>query len=404
MIHHARILVAFRVSAAACSAVWLLLAARWLPQKDFGDLALLLALAVVAAAGSDLGYSVSLPASVRRTPEAAGTTLRLALRHRVLAGSLAAGAAAAFYWVASDSPDVLAAGAIGVSVVATSVHTACSAAMRGENRVVPEALGEFVSRVGVLAIGAAGLAGGLGLSYAAGLYAVADVVVATVLFRTASAAYGHRRGPVARSSGRAALAVGLPLGTAYWRIDVWFVGVLGSAREVALYGAAYRLLDGLLLPASASSSFIPGEVASTDPREGWARMKRLLLFGLALTTVPAVVVIASAGAMLKVLFGTEYVPAEHALIVLMIAAVPSVLVIGATQALGVLRPAALPALMGGALFCNIGLNLWLIPDYGAAGAAWATLVCQVLLAAALVLQLRGRGPAREIHVPVIRET
>lgn len=397
----AHVLIGARVAAAACSALWLLLAARWLPQDQFGDLALLLALGVIAVACSDLGYSVSLPASIRRAPGSANGQLRTALAHRAVAGCIAGLSVIGGYWIASADPSIGASTAIAVSVLSTAVHTACAAGMRGENHVVPESLAELLSRVAILAAGSVGLALGRGLLFAAVLYALADVVVAVALVFAARRRFGSRREPAARASGRAALAIGLPLGTAYWRIDVWLIGVMAGPKEVALYGAAYRLLDGLLLPPSATGSLIPGEVATAERGNEWRAMRQLALLGGALATIPAVVVMITSERTLEVLFGPQYGEGSAALFALMVAAGPSALVIAATQAVGVVRPSVLPALMAGALVANVTLNLWLIPIHGATGAAWSTVVCQVALGVALVVQLASRAGARQVDVPVV---
>jgi O-antigen/teichoic acid export membrane protein len=57
------------------------------------------------------------------------------------------------------------------------------------------------------------------------------------------------------------------------------------------------------------------------------------------------------------------------------------------------RPTRLALVWSVALVANVGLNLVLIPHAGAAGAAWATLICQLAAGIWLVHDTRASGRA-----------
>jgi O-antigen/teichoic acid export membrane protein len=149
-------------------------------------------------------------------------------------------------------------------------------------------------------------------------------------------------------------------------------------REVARYGAAVRLVDGLnWLPVAVGTVLLPAlsRLRADDPE----RTRRLIRQGyrfLALGIFPAAALGTLAGGfILATLFGPSFRSAGGAFAVLLWAHFFAASWVLARQVLvaedrgGYL---SLLALIAGVV--NVGLNFWLIPEYGALGAAWASLV------------------------------
>lgn len=209
-----------------------------------------------------------------------------------------------------------------------------------------------------------------------------------------------------RALWRPLMKVAVPLGiasiliTIYYQIDQVLLLQLSSAEEVGIYGAGYRFLSPLLLlPAAVMSSFFP--VLSAVHAHDAERVRRLVQRAAELLAVISLPVLATtialAGPIVNVLFGAQFAGTAEVLPVLMIAFVS--ICFGSLA--GFLAPLlnlnwrlAIYSAIGAA--ANIGLNVWLIPKYGALGSAWVTVVTEVLtmtlmLGTALVaLRLRIR--------------
>jgi len=200
--------------------------------------------------------------------------------------------------------------------------------------------------------------------------------------------------------------IALPLGIAsvlisvYYQIDAVLLFQLADAEEAGIYGAAYRFLAPLLfIPAAVMSSFFPvlSAVYASDPD----RVRRLVQIAadyMAVISLPVLAVtVALSDQIIDLLYGPAFADSAAVLPILMLAFVS---ICYGTLA-GFLAPLlnlhwrlALYSGLGAA--ANIGLNVLLIPRYGALGSAWSTVATEVLtmtlmLGTALVaLKLRIR--------------
>ena len=95
-----------------------------------------------------------------------------------------------------------------------------------------------------------------------------------------------------------------------------------------------------------------------------------------------------APSLLRVVFGGGYVAGTASLRVLGAATVVTAATTVLAQVHAVWRPVRLAKVWLVALVANVGLNLVLIPHFAAAGAAWATLLCQLGAAVVLVHDTR----------------
>jgi len=184
------------------------------------------------------------------------------------------------------------------------------------------------------------------------------------------------------------MKVAIPLGiaslliTIYYQIDAVLLLKLSNPFETGQYGAAYRFLSPLLLlPAAVMSSFFP--VLSAVHKHDPDRVRRLVQRAaelLAMISLPILAVtLVLSGPIVHVLLGPHNERAAQVLPILMIAFVS--ICFGSLA--GFLAPLlnlnwrlAIYSAIGAA--ANVGLNVWLIPRYGALGSAWVTVITEVL--------------------------
>ena len=377
-----------RILAALLSWIWLVVAARHLTVEEFGNLALLLAIGAVVSVVGDLGLPLVLMKHVTEDQRTAWTALTVTVRKRLVAGAVASAlATAAFAATSAPGGSLLLPAVYAVSIVSTTVHTSVSAALRAVGSARAEAVNEAVSRLGVLVLGSFLLVRGGGLLAAVATYAVADLASAAVLGLTAHRRLAGGTAPVDREQfaiGRTGpLAVGSILGALYNRLDVWLLAVLGGAQSVAVYAASYRLLDGLLLPAGAASALVVPRTASAGVRQRNEVIHRSLRT-LMLVVLPAALVLAVfAAPVLAKTFGPAYRGGEGILAILLLSAAPAVAVLLLAPVAALAHPRAFLRIVVASLALNGMANLSLIPTLGAAGAAWATVISQALLATLL---------------------
>ncbi|HEY8216710.1 MAG TPA: oligosaccharide flippase family protein [Acidimicrobiia bacterium] len=387
-----------RFVAAGISALWLVVAARQLPVEQFGDLAALLAIGTILAAVSDLGYPFLVSHAVAEAGSISETTLRFVIRRRIPVGVAVAVVTSALYLVVASDDSLAIPLLYGVSLLATVVYSSVSAALRGLHRYRPEALNEVLSRIGVLALGWLLLVSGGGLPAAVGVYAAADLASLVFLTRVA------RRCVVKTDDGidldglrlraNLHLTTGRVFASAYARLDTWLMALLRGSANAALYGAPYRLLDGLLLiPRAAGAVVVPHFGTRSAARD---LRRTALLTAVAMAIVAAPLVAFSASIMTAV-FGERYAASADAFAVLAASSVPGAVVVVLLPLAALRAPRAAAWIMGGALAVNTALNLALIPRFGPVGAASTTLGCQVVLAVVLLTAVRDQStrPATE---------
>ncbi len=168
------------------------------------------------------------------------------------------------------------------------------------------------------------------------------------------------------------------------RIDQVMLGAMSSETAVGLYTAAVRLSEiWYFVPMVIIASAYPALVAvhGKDERaEAW-QWRRLyaLMFWMALAAGVGASLLA--GPVVVMLFGSDYAAAGDVLEVHIWSGLA--VCVGSVWSKwmlleGKLRMTLFVHVVSAAL--NIGCNLWLIPDYGAMGAAIATLVASLLSA------------------------
>jgi O-antigen/teichoic acid export membrane protein len=381
-----------RLAAAAVSFVWLVIVARELSFADMADLALLLSVGAIMSVVADAGYPLLLNEAVAADPDRGWASVAYVVPRRLVLGVVAVLGTAVMYLVAAQNQSVVVPAVFALSILCTICYTSFAAALRGMGRVGPDAWNELLSRVLLLVLGVILLSRGLGLVPVVLLYVLADALSFAALLVVARRGL-PRAAPVDRSRFRlrrvAPLGLASLAGLAYFRLDLWLLAVIGNDdAAVATYSVCYRILDGLAIPAGALAMVSVGATARLDVAAAKRTADKMAAF-LCLLLSPAVLLLLAAPAsILSLLFGAKYADGATVLRILAVAVIPTVSYLVWAPLVG-LRGSRLLPIMVVSLVVNIGLNVVLIPRYGAEGAAIATLVGQAGLAVALRWSLRG---------------
>lgn len=180
----------------------------------------------------------------------------------------------------------------------------------------------------------------------------------------------------------------------YYRIDMVMLEWMRTPREVGLYAAAYRFLDlAIALTAALTSPLFTrlSAMATRDPSGVRAVLEQawnpLLALGL-----PIVIGIAwIADPLAVVFFGLPFEEAGPLLAILIWGGLPILLIALPNHALiAGDRVWPLAGVYGFSALVNIAANLVLIPQWGAAGASMATVLCEWMNLAAVIYLVKAQ--------------
>ena len=405
-LHQLGRLGAGRIGGAIASALWFVAVVHHLDPSEVGDLALLLSLSAIFGLVADGGYSIVLQAVVAAAPGSSASALSAVRRRRFPLGLVAAALTGSIWLGTANDPDVRVALVFAVSIIATTVYSSAGITMRALGHAGVEGANETISRAAVLAVGWWLLARHGGVLSAAVVYALADLISAIVLTALFRARFGSRVGPVDMHAfaprRMAPVFLAAALGTAYFRIDLLMVHVIKGAPDAAYYATVYRVFESVMLPAGVVAALVLPTVFTVDPEQRARVALRIAAGAVALTLAGGVFIEVFAPTLLRVVFGADYAAGSAALRVLGAATVVTAVSTVLAQVHAVWRPVRLAMIWLVALVANVGLNLVLIPHFAAAGAAWATLLCQLGIAIVLIRDTRRLAPAdseRSLLVP-----
>ena len=377
-------LTAGRGVASLVSAAWLVIAARRLPLSDFGDLALLLAVGGVFMAISDPGLQFVLAEHVARSGRIHLTVVHRVLARRLVAGLVCAAASGVLYLAAAHRVDPVIPLIFTASILCTAVYGSMLTAYRALGQVTYDAMNEIGSRLLVIGLGSWWLFHGGGLRAAVITYAAADAISAIVVYaviRRSLVADRPSTVPVdLRLRSTAPLAFVTVTTIVYYKIDTYLVALLKGAAAAGLYGAAYRILEGALIPATTVASLMIAHTAGLGPETIVGTARRYVAVAV-LFTVP----VAAGGALashliLGGLFGTTFDRATACAAVLLLSAIPSAAVAAYAPVAGLRNRAGFAFGAVIALVINASANLLVIPRFGLVGAAWVNVGSQGFLA------------------------
>ncbi len=190
----------------------------------------------------------------------------------------------------------------------------------------------------------------------------------------------------------APIALGMIFSVLYFRLDVVMLQLMTNEEVVGFYSAAYKFFEmSIILPHSIMLVLFPTLVAEyhTDhPQFKMSAKKALGVFGLIGGSLALILLIFSRE-IIVIIFGDDFSPSIAVLEILSGAIflfflnflLANILISSGRESINTWN-------LAGATVLNIIFNLVLIPHYGAIGAAWSTLFCEVALIAVLGIEVR----------------
>jgi O-antigen/teichoic acid export membrane protein len=285
---------------------------------------------------------------------------------------------------------------LGLGFCFFSINTLVFSYFRGIEQMKPEAVFLVGQRGGLLLIALALMA----------MYPVAPAAAVSFLISLSATSFFlmkmvSREGMVLYKPGgfrwkavcsvlkeAAPLALVSGMGIIYYRIDSIMIAAFHQMTDVGIYGGAYMIVEGvmLLVRVIMAATFSRLSQYGSSPGQVFYRFyKKMLLLVTGLALVLAAVMFFAASPVFGLFLGTEYmaaVPVFHILLLSVVALYPGTL---ATQALiAVDRQMVYMVIALGCTLINVTLNLFLIPEYGIQGAAWATVISDFILTGACV--------------------
>ena len=395
--------LAFGGDAASKAAALLvvILAARLLSVDEFAAFATAFACAGLLMTALDLGAGTLLTRDGASDAASRGALLRGLLEARApLAVALLLGAALVGVWLgdpwlALAAAGFAIAGALALSVL--GVYRSCQ-------DLKPEALQRLAgATLAVVATLLCGLVVPRADVLLAALAIAMFLTLVPLIVRLPAVA--DLSNAVSRPSAlRRAAPIGLiALATvAYYRSGTIALAVLGSAEETAVFSVAATLAFGLLMLPNAITTALLPRLAVEPVREGLVgRTRHALVWTLAITVPLAVVAAAIGQVVVPYLVGSQYSDARYpfALLCVGLPIIAASGVIG-TALLAIGRLRALVFQVSCSLLINLGMLLVLVPRFESVGAAFATVICELvgllLLAVAARRLLPGLLSIRDI--------
>ncbi|MCW5549109.1 MAG: flippase [Opitutaceae bacterium] len=391
-----------------------ILLARYLGAENFGILSYCMALVALWSFLPVLGLETVVRRELALNPEAADTILSTVARLRFGAALLAGLLLAVLLWsqpVGENRENLLLA-LLGLTLLQPAITVP-------ELYLQSRGLVRYsVTAMGLAALVAAALRVGLIMAEAPlawfGVPAIGEMVCAWLGLARYAKKEGLRWWCGGFSKGRAVslLSESWPLlisGAAvllYLKVDQVMLRYFCGAAEVGIYAAAVRLSEAVFfIPGAVMVALLPSWAgASRQGGDDYARYLQRVYDGLAALAYGfALPVALLAGPLIRWLYGTAFAEAAAVLALHVWAGLFVFMGMARSQELNFAHAnrITLWTTLAGAL-ANVGLNLWLIPVYGAFGAALATVMSYALAIWVLAwLFSASRGSAKRQTVALL---
>jgi O-antigen/teichoic acid export membrane protein len=387
-------------SAEASSFVLLLvlvLAARVLGPDEYGKFAFLFTLTNLLAELFEFGISAFVQREFARRGAEARALVWSAVRIQLLAVLISVVLAEILTaWFAPGPGLLVPAAFLAVSAALRSVKSYVRHAWRGMRQFGLEALSLWFERA-ILLAGTIGIlaSGGKTLALAAIFFTtrlidafVSFAITKRIIGPSSSDDSGQDLSGARLVIKSAPLALTVIFTTLYYQVDVLMLGALSVAAQVGIYHAVYRFVDIALAVARVLTTvFAPAlsiyhVESGQDFRECSGRILALVS-SLGLLLIFAGPFVSEIG--VSVLLGAAYAECARILDYLLIAAGISVVSLCLTTILvAANRERGVAIMIAVAAVANVAANMALIPQFGALGAAWATVMSEALLVAGLI--------------------
>ena len=397
-------LVGGQVATWALTLVWLLTVPRMLGLHDFGCLVVASSVLSVVTSLSLFGLDVHLLRLVARGSRAG--LLRAAIGCAVVTCCMLLPATGLVLLALLGPAGLL----LSLGYLAQAVGNIAYAVLQGDDRPGLRARWDIAAKAvflagSLLVTTLTGVALALALGYV--VYALAGWA-AVRRYRLVEP------GDMAAADIREVLREDAPLGAhlvaqaVYYRSDSMLLSHLRGASAAGVYGAAYRLFDTLsfvtgLFAAVVSSRLV--RLVRTD-LDGARRLLRLSLLVMTVAGVGGACAVAvTAGPVIRWVFGDDYAGSADLLRVLGVALGLSFVATPLGWALMACdRQARVAAISASAAVVNVVANLLVVPAHGAEGAAWTTVVTEVVVLAGHVRALGGTDLALSWRRGLVRAT
>jgi O-antigen/teichoic acid export membrane protein len=394
-------LVAYKASADVVSKTVTLVvtvaAARVLAPEAFGVLALAMTTGWLLGVASDAGLPLYLARSVARGDGSLHAVIRAVMRLRILLAiiGLVAGVAVAAIWAPASY--VAAFLLIVIAQLAGAVLETLSHVYRGLGRSEIESTLTLVQRLLTALLAGAVLYAQPSLFLVSIALAVPPVLALAVSFGISARLVPRETVPAAAMilaprnvlRDAAPIGFGILVSALYFRCDVYFLNYWRGLETVGMYNAVFRLVEAMrLLPAAVLAVVFPELCRATTTQP----MKRLAIVLGATGLLAMAFTFTSAEGIVHLTYGEAYYGAVNALRILSLSLPFFFLNYALThQVIAWDGQRRYLAITCAALAANVIANVLLIPRYGMVGAAWATLLTELVVAAGCLAALRGQA-------------
>ena len=399
------------VVAKAASLVFFVTMARELGREGFG--AFMFALAMTGALVTFAGFGTDdlTAREVARDHSRAGRYLADVISLKVVSCSALLAVAVLVMSLGDFSPDTLPTVAlVGAGVATEAISRTWYAVFQAHERLDLVSLSVIAQRTITAIVGVALLKLGAGVVIAAGVFA-AGAVLGLVM-----ALFSGRRLGIASDRAdprrwRALLRAGLSIGIAgllfvlLLRLDITLLSFLSGEAEVGVFGAAYRLVESTQFLAWAiSAAMLPWLARAQHLAAGKGGLLRGYELGLKAMNAVLVPIGLTftlfAEPIVDLLYGRAF---DDAVLPLQLLGLTSALygIQNFASTTFIARNAAgtFARVVGSVVVLNLTCNAFLIPRYGADGAAATALVSSLVLAgASLVLARRRIGHVSHLRI------
>lgn len=392
------------VFAKLASVVFYLAVARDLGAGEFGDLMFALSFTTVLTLPSGFGTEELIAREVARDRERVHEYAANVMAIKVVLTVVLLALAELIVLVGGYSHEVqLVVLIVGASVGIENLGRTWGAVLQAYQRMEYISISLIVQRVLTAVVGVGILVAGGGLIWVSLVMLGSAVVGFAVITVLMDRRVVHVLPRIDRDRWMGLIRAGVPiglvgvLGTALVKVDQTLISFLsdGGNREVGFYGAAFRLIEAtMFIGWSFSAAMLPWFSSESTPKRLGGGFEMGTKATAAVLMPVGLAFILFAEPIIDLLYGSGY---EAAIVPLRYLGVMVVLV-GINDLAAILliareRPLAFAAASAAVLAANIGMNVALIPPYGATGAAFAAAASALmlfLLGFLLVRSLTGR--------------
>jgi len=371
--------------------VYFTIVARWFGVEGSGRYFVALSFTTIFSIFVDLGLSNVLVREVAKVPEDAKKLLSNVLGLKVILSVLTVAAVYVTARLLRFPPETrLMISIASVVMVLDSIHLVFYAVMRGFQNLRYEAIGMITGQIVIITTGLIFILSGLPLPY---------LIVALICGSTWNVLWSGNRlarhyGVLPRLSLDPAVAkfywqVTVPFAVAgifsrvYSYIDSVMLSRMVSETAVGFYGAAYKIVFAFqFLPMGLAAAVYPamsGYYVTDRDRLGQVLVTSLRYLMLAVLPLTAGIFVL-APSVIHLVYGPAFSGSVKPLQILIFSLIPAFLYWPAGSLLNACdRQIKNTAVMGATMVSNVLLNIFLLPRYGAVGAASAALVSNTIL-------------------------